>query len=70
MSVPLRHKAEKPKKPGKPKRPERGILPKLPARLPMVRGRTVEVSFVTATLYLVDHEQQALRVREDGADGL
>ena len=52
MSVPLRHKGEKPKKPGKPRRSEKGILPKLPARLPMVRGRKVEVSFVTATLYL------------------
>jgi cardiolipin synthase A/B len=44
MSIPLRHKA-RPKEPEKPQKTKNG-------KLPMFRGRTVEVSFAAATLYL------------------
>jgi cardiolipin synthase A/B len=45
MSIPLRHKAEKRKEPEKPGRTKSG-------KLKMFFGRTVEVSFAAATLYL------------------
>lgn len=48
MSVPLRRKAEHPREPEKPRKTKNGKLPKPP----MFRGRTVEVSFAAATLYL------------------
>lgn len=45
MSIPLNHRAEKRKEPERPRKTKNG-------KLPMFRGRTVEVSFAAATLYL------------------
>ncbi len=46
MSIPLKHRAEKRKEPERPGKTKSG-------KLPAVRGRKVEVSFVAATLYIL-----------------